>query len=618
MKKSGFFRLFMRSLPEIWFCNLVIGLILWFPMATLNTAFVTLSTSGDFSITTANLKTLLSLRALEMFGCGFLLVLLLFVGEIFVPIYLCDTIQKEDKVSVLTIIKQSVRALPRFLTPAGFLILLYILIISPIIGMGVYLSLTKQFYIPHFITEVIEKNPTTAVLYEAAIIALFLIGLIHMFIFHGVLLDGDRPGAAMRRSRQYVVKHWKTILFSLFLMGIIIRVLFIVQEVIFNDLPHLYLDAIGTEMPRGYIFNAVDLDTITDEDMALLIYRFLCILQVYISQYAFNVYQAISSCALFMVLTRLYIRFRKEDEGCEDEPEQYEFKPRTSRNVAITLLAILIPVLLVGISAFTAVFFNEVFPERERVAIVAHRTGGHLASENSLEGIDEAASHHCYGSETDIQRTKDRHYIINHDDDFARLTGDPRKPAQMTLEEVKGLRIRDTTGSGNLLPVPTLEELLDRGKGKVTLFLELKGETADFDMADDVIKAVKEREMVDGVIIISLKYDVIDYIERTYPEVETGVLIFASMGDVTKLNCDMIIMEEEMSTPSTISAIHESGKRVGVWTVNTERAMRRFLDSEADAVITDDILLSEEVQKELDERTDYEMLEDRASDLWFY
>ena len=30
------------------------------------------------------------------------------------------------------------------------------------------------------------------------------------------------------------------------------------------------------------------------------------------------------------------------------------------------------------------------------------------------------------------------------------------------------------------------------------------------------------------------------------------------------------------------------------------------------------ILMAEEVQKKLDERSDYEILEDRSSDLWFY
>ena len=622
MKKAGFLRLFIRSLPEMWFCQVVIGAILWLPMTMLNTIFITLSQLGESSLTTANIKALLTPRVLEMLACCFLLVLLLLIGEICAPICLSEAIQKQEKTGVFSVIKKSIRAIPRFFTPSGLLILLYILFVSPIIGLGINLSLTKRLYVPRFITEVIDKNLTMSVLYWGALFLLALLGIIHMFVFHGILLDGERPRDAMRRSRRYIVKYWKTILIAFILFTLIIRILFSVQAFIFDDLPQRLLDSMSSEMPRGYIFNIVDVfetETLTDEDMALLIYRALCIFQIYISQYVFNIYLLISSCAYFMVMTRLYLRFRKEDEGTKYEPEKYDLKPKDARHVILTLLMIIVPVVLAGLSVFMAVFFNSIFPVREKTAVIAHRTGGYLASENSLEGIDAAAAHSCYGSETDVQRTLDRHYIINHDTDFARLTGDKRKPSEMTLEEVMRLRIHDTTGNGELLSVPTLEELLDHGKGKVKLFLELKGESADHAMAEDIVKAVKERDMVDDVVLISLNYDVIDHAERMYPEMETGVLIFGAVGDVTNLNCDMIIMEEEMaSVVSTVRNIHSAGKKVGVWTVNTEHAMRRFLDSEADMVITDDILMAGEVQKELDERTDYDVLRDRSSDLWFY
>ena len=619
MKKTGFLRLFIRSLPEIWFCQVVIGAILWFPMTALNTVITTIATSGDFAVTTANIRSFLSPRALEMLVCSFLLVLLLLVGEICAPICLSEAIQKQEKTGVFSILKKSIKALPRFFTPSGLLILLYILFVSPLLGLGFSLSMTEKLYVPRFITEVIDKNMTYSVLYSAVLFVLGLLGIIHIFVFHGILIDGERPWDAMRRSRQYFVKHWKTILIAIIQITLVIRVLYAVQAFVFDDLPQRYLDSLSNEMPRGTIFNIVEIQTLTDDDITLLLYRSLCILQVYIGQYVFNIYLAISSCGFFMVLTRLYLRFRREEEGHEYEPEKYDLKPRDARHVILTLLAVLTPVLLACLSVFMAVFFNQIFPEREKTAVIAHRTGGYLASENSLEGLDEAASHGCYGGETDIQRTKDRHYIINHDNDFARLTGDPHKPSELSLEEIKQLKIRDTTGNGQLLAVPTLEELLDHGKGKVKLFLELKGESADRDMVEDVVRAVKERDMVEDVVLISLNYDVIDYAERKYPEMETGVLIFGSMGDVAKLNCDMIIMEEEMAAvPSTIRSIHDAGKRVGVWTVNTRRAMKRFLDSEADMVITDDILMAIEVQKELDERTDYDVVKDRSSDLWFY
>lgn len=246
----------------------------------------------------------------------------------------------------------------------------------------------------------------------------------------------------MRRSRQYIVKHWKTIIIVIIQLTLIVRILYSVQAFVFDNLPQRYLDSISSAMPHGYVFNIVDMETLTDEDFSLLLYRGLCILQVYIGQYVFNLYVAISSCTYFMVLTRLYLRFRREDEGQAYEPEKYDLKPRDARHMILTLLALLVPVFLVCLSAFMAVFFNKIFPEREKTAIVAHRTGGYLASENSLEELDEAASHNCYGSETDIQRTKDRHYIINHDNDFARLTGDPHKPSELSLEEIRerGLR----------------------------------------------------------------------------------------------------------------------------------------------------------------------------------
>ena len=69
---------------------------------------------------------------------------------------------------------------------------------------------------------------------------------------------------------------------------------------------------------------------------------------------------------------------------------------------------------------------------------------------------------------------------------------------------------------------------------------------------------------------------------------------------------------------SRVRKVHEAGKKAGVWTVNTERSMKRFLDSEVDMVITDDILMANDMQKELDERTDFDVINERSADLWFY
>ena len=259
------------------------------------------------------------------------------------------------------------------------------------------------------------------------------------------------------------------------------------------------------------------------------------------------------------------------------------------------------------------VFYSQIplFDKDSIPRIIAHRTGGNMASENSLEGVDESVKMEVYAAETDIQRTKDGKYVINHDKSFARLTGVDKKPDEMTLEEVKELRIKDTTGSGALLEVPTMEELLDRCKGRITAFVEFKGASVDEQMADDAVSAARERDMTDEVVFISLDYDVLDYTKKTYPEFKTGVLIFGGFGDISKMNCDMILMEEDMSTFWQILQMKMAGKQTGVWTVNKEDGMRRFMNSGADYIITDEIPMALRIQEVLKKRTDVEIMRDR-------
>ena len=193
--------------------------------------------------------------------------------------------------------------------------------------------------------------------------------------------------------------------------------------------------------------------------------------------------------------------------------------------------------------------------------------------------------------------------MLNHDGNFQRVAGDKRKPEDMTLEEIKELSIEGE-------PVATLEEALEATRGQGILFIELKGESADQQMADDAVKAVKDYGMEQECVLISLKYDLIDYIENKYPEIQTGYLTFASFGDTALLNCDYLAMEEESATADVISEIHKQGKKVLVWTVNEKKAQKHFLCSMIDGLITDNASQSMELFSKLKERSDLQRMAD--------
>lgn len=178
----------------------------------------------------------------------------------------------------------------------------------------------------------------------------------------------------------------------------------------------------------------------------------------------------------------------------------------------------------------------------------------------------------------------------------------------MTLEEVKKLRVDGE-------PVPMLEEMLDASRDKAILFVELKGETADNQMADDTVRIIKEKGMEDQAVLISLKYDLLDYIEQKYPEMLTGYLAFISFGQIEDTPFDYLALEEEISTDETIAAIHNKGKKVMVWTVNEEDDIEYFMTSDADAIITDSVKLAGDIKKRLSERTPLEIILQKAYSL---
>ena len=302
-----------------------------------------------------------------------------------------------------------------------------------------------------------------------------------------------------------------------------------------------------------------------------------------------------------MKMTQLYYLYKGE--------EPVPFHMWEKKNPKYTAMLVVVWILVVCVASVVMTRkFDSLFPQETSVRIIAHRGGGTEAPENTAAGIEKAWEIGAFGSEIDIQRTKDGFYILNHDGNFQRVAGDKRKAEEMTLEEIKELSIEGE-------PVATLEEALKATEGKGILFIELKGSTADRQMADDAVKTVKEYGMEDECVLIGMNYELIDYIETNYPEIQTGYLTFASFGDTAKLNCDYLAMEEESATAEVISEIHKQGKKVLVWTSNEKRAQRHFLCSMIDGLITDNASQAMQLIQELSERSDLRRMGDRILEI---
>lgn len=485
-----------------------------------------------------------------------------------------------ENVSVWECVKEALGSIKRLLSIQGVGVILYIALIAPVIGVGLSISLTKGLYIPTFISSVIAGTPLYMIAAVFAVLVFMSVGIANLFILHGITLDKLPVKEAGIQSKQLIRKNWEdylkqNILFFLAMLAFLIMVVLVVLVIPLALVQILPLSDGIKRMLLVLVMNAGVL-------LSLLVDLFATPLYI-------------------MKMTQLYYAYK---DGTE-----LNYTAQVRKKHSYDKYSILIGVIaVVAVSVVMDQHFDSIFPQGSDVKIIAHRGGGVEAAENTIAGLETAYRAGAYGSEIDIQRTRDGYYILNHDNNFKRVAGENRKPEEMTLEEIRKLSVDGE-------PVPTYEEVLAASKGKLILFTELKGDTADRKMADDAVRMIKEYDMVDSCVLISLKYDLIDYIEKTYPEIQTGFLTFASFGDTPLLNCDYIGLEEESATASAISAIHDQNKKVLIWTSNEVRAQRHFLCSRADALITDNITQAAGILEEIKNRSDLQRMTDKIRDI---
>lgn len=112
----------------------------------------------------------------------------------------------------------------------------------------------------------------------------------------------------------------------------------------------------------------------------------------------------------------------------------------------------------------------------EYVWVAAHRGDWVYAPENSLESVEHDIYWGVNLMETDVRETKDGKIIMMHDWTVDRTTNGHGRIADLTLADIKKLRLIDNFGGKTDMQVPTLEEFIKAAKGKVYLYLDKAGQ----------------------------------------------------------------------------------------------------------------------------------------------
>ncbi|MGI6243740.1 MAG: calcineurin-like phosphoesterase C-terminal domain-containing protein [Prevotella sp.] len=230
--------------------------------------------------------------------------------------------------------------------------------------------------------------------------------------------------------------------------------------------------------------------------------------------------------------------------------------------------------------------------------IIAHRGYWQTASsaQNSIAALEKADSIGTYGSEFDVQRTKDGVLVVNHDPTINGV-----KISEVNYADIKDMTLKN----GETLP--TLAEYLAKGgKNKVAkMIVEIKEQPTPKDedkCVDRVLKLVREGDYLGDVEYISFSKRVCQRLhDRAY-----GAKISYLGGDLTPQQVkDMGLTGIDYSAkaykkhPEWISEAKKLGLTVNVWTVNDPKEITYFLAQGVDFVTTNNPVEGMEIEKKM-------------------
>ena len=252
---------------------------------------------------------------------------------------------------------------------------------------------------------------------------------------------------------------------------------------------------------------------------------------------------------------------------------------------------------------------REVFKQKNsRLLVFAHRGGGGLIPENTLEAFVFSAQMGVDVLELDIHSTADETLVVMHDAAVDRTTDGHGRVSEMTLEAVKKLDagFLFTNDGGKTFPfrgkgitVPTLLEIFD-ALPEMTFNIEPKQVTPS--IIKPLCRLIRERKMIDKTIVGSFRQEVIDEFRRECSEVATSAsppevnrfLALSKTGLSRSYSPPMQALQVpenvgtlQIVTKEFVEAAHRRNLKVHVWTINETADMRRLIEMGVDGIMTD-------------------------------
>ena len=513
----------------------------------------------------------------------FLLILLIFLTfyaliDISTIIVILDSSYQEKKISMkeaFTIaLEKSKRVFQRKNIGLPFLILFLI----PFLNMGVSSGFISTISLPEFISDYIAHNTILSILYFLFLIRLTILLYRWLYVIHYFVLEDcdfkESRKKSIHLSHGNRVKDFVSIILTQFFLFVIYLVFILVGVFLILFLHKIF----GNLNLFGNL-------TIT------IIWMLIA--------FSFIVVTLLSTPVSYAMISVLYYERKKKIKEklvpiSISSHQESKISSRVENLKYVLAILTLLSGTLFTYSVATGRYQFQIEYVRT-MEVTAHRGASVLYPENTMSAFRGAQELSADWIELDVQQTKDGKIIVLHDTNLKRTTGVNKNTWELTYEEIEKLdagSFFDKKYAGEKIPL--LEEVLEFAKeNNMKLNIELKPTGKEVDFEKSVVDLVNEYHYASSSVITSQVYEVLENVKKVDPTIKTVYVMSLAYGDITKLTAaDSFSVEASSITKTLVKKVHNEGKEIYAWTVNTKENMEKMIDLKVDNIITDNITLA--------------------------
>ncbi|XGK33021.1 glycerophosphoryl diester phosphodiesterase membrane domain-containing protein [Lactobacillus acidophilus] len=541
----------------------ILNQFIFIPLFRYITTFVLQAGAIPF-ISCSNLVIILSEHPFVVFFLLIELALLLFV--IYSQFALIILFIKNN-FAVKASISEFWQCLRHFRLGSLLLLAIYFLLVIPFANVVFRTPLLAKIKIPQFIIDYMTRSGILLAILIISYLVIFVLAFRFLLTLPIMVIYKTTTREAMKKSAFLMKKNWRKVIGFFVPLGMLAIVIMAIN------------------VGGAYLLQLI-WDTFPGKLALIMATINLTLFQI-ISEFFLIWVSAVSLYFLIKLVTK----------------NNNEIKEKVTNNKIILITIISIWSLAITGNIIENVFYLAGLDDHVPVTISHRGVNDKNGVQNTIESLKKTAKLKPDYVEIDVHETKDNQFVIMHDENLKKLTGEDKRPKELTLNKLTKLIAKEDGYKGKVVSLDQYMQAAQKLKQK--LLIEIK--TTPNDSNEFLVKFNKKyghEILKNHYQLQSLDYRVVTKMQQLNPKIETLYIQPYNLIYPQSV-ADGYSMEYSTLSSDFIWQAHLQNHVVYAWTVNDKSEMKKMMYEHIDGIITDNISMLNTAIKEFQSRQSY-------------